>query len=111
MDMTNIIYELSNSKAALMAADRTIENLNKRVRRLSGKCMRKNLVIAGLVWFGLTACKMLGESETKCKEAEERARDAEAACAKAEMELWDAKNPEPKDVCCDGKATITKKPE
>ena len=45
MELTDILIDLSNSKAALVAANNTI-------RRLNGKCMRKNLVIAGLamVW-------------------------------------------------------------
>lgn len=103
MELTDILIDLSNSKAALMAADQTI-------RKLNGKCMRKNLAIMGLVWFGLTACKMLGKSENKLKEAEERARDAEADLASTKALLRE----EPRgmnntDVCCDGKATITKK--
>lgn len=93
MELTDILIDLSNSKAALVAANNTI-------RRLNGKCMRKNLVIAGLVWFGLTACKMLGESEKKRKEAE-------AGCAKAEAQLWEDQSK--KDICCDGKASIDKK--
>lgn len=86
MELTDILIDLSNSKAALVAANNTI-------RRLNGKCMRKNLVIAGLVWFGLTACKMLGESEKKRKEAE--------------AQLWEDQSK--KDICCDGKASIDKK--
>lgn len=93
MELTDILIDLSNSKAALVAANNTI-------RRLNGKCMRKNLVIAGLVWFGLTAFKMLGESERKRKEAEDRAR-------KAEAQLWEDQSK--KDICCDGKARIDKK--
>lgn len=100
MELTDILIDLSNSKAALVAANNTI-------RRLNGKCMRKNLVIAGLVWFGLTACKMLGESEKKRKEAEDRARKAEAGCAKVEAQLWEDQSK--KDICCDGKASIDKK--
>lgn len=100
MELTDILIDLSNSKAALVAANNTI-------RRLNGKCMRKNLAIAGLVWFGLTACKMLGESEKKRREAEDRARKAEAGCAKAEAQLWEDQNK--KDICCDGKARIYKK--
>lgn len=86
MELTDILIDLSNSKAALVAANNTI-------RRLNGNCMRKNLVIAGLVWFGLTACKMLGESEKKRKEAE--------------AQLWEDQSK--KDICCDGKASIDKK--
>lgn len=100
MELTDILIDLSNSKAALVAANSTI-------RRLNGKCMRKNLVIAGLVWFGLTACKMLGESEQKRKEAEDRALNAEAGCAKVEAQLWEDQSK--KDICCDGKARIDKK--
>lgn len=100
MELTDILIDLSNSKAALMAANRTIQKLN-------GKCVRKNLLIIGLAWFSMTACKMLGESEKKRKEAEDRVRDAEAACAKAEAQLWDERSK--KDVCCDGKASVDKK--
>lgn len=100
MELTDILIELSNSKAALVAA-------NQSIRHLNGKCMRKNLVIFGLAWFGMAACKALGESEKKRKDAEDRARDAEAACAKAEAHLWEER--QKKDVCCDGKASIDKK--
>lgn len=74
MEMIDVMYELTNTKAALEAADKTI-------RHLRGKCARKNLMIAGLMWFGLTACKMLGESDKKRKAAEKKNRDLEAAYA------------------------------
>ena len=93
MELTDILIDLSNSKAALMAANQTI-------RRLNGKCMRKNLVIIGLAWLSMKACTMLGESEKKRKEAEERARNAETR-------LFEEQRPQ--DVCCDGKARIDKK--
>lgn len=126
MDMTNVMYELAENKTALQIADRTIQVINQRVQKLNNKCIRKNLLIGGLIWFGATACKMLGESDKKRKEAEEAARNLHAelvyvhqaldeANRKNAEQFW-AKNsaaelePE-KDICCDGKATITKKPE
>lgn len=93
MELTDILIDLSNSKAALEVANHTI--------RLNGKCMRKNLVIIGLAWLSMKACTMLGESEKKRKEAEERARNAETR-------LFEEQRPT-KDVCCDGKARIDKK--
>lgn len=97
--------ELSNSKAALEVANHTI-------RRLNGKCMRKNLVIAGLVWFGYTACKMLGKSEKKRKEAEEYSRNLEANLAREQqtVEELNRKGAEAYWTACgDGKASIDKK--
>ena len=126
MDMTNVMYELAESKASLQIADGMIEAMNQRVRKLNNKCIRKNLLIGGLIWFGVTACKMLGESDKKRKEAEEAARNLHAELVyvhqaldemnrKNAEQFWaknDAAEPEPvKDICCDGKATITKKPE
>lgn len=52
MELTDILIDLSNSKAALEVANHTI-------RRLNGKCMRKNLVIIGLAWLSMKACTML----------------------------------------------------
>lgn len=119
MEMMNVMYELAESKTSLQIADRTI-------RKLKGKCIYKNLLIAGLVWFGATACKMLGESDKRYKEAEEDARKLKVALANTQQVLDEVnrKNaeqfwaedsvgePEPeKDICCDGKASITKKPE
>ena len=95
MEMIDVMYELTSTKAALEAAD-------KAIRKLKGKCARKNLLIAGLLWFGLTACKMLGESDRKCKELEDKNRDLEAAYAAATYTATD------KDICCDGKARIDK---
>lgn len=126
MDMMNVMYELAESKTSLQIADRTIQVMNQRVRKLKNKCIRKNLLIGGLVWFGATACKMLGESDKKRKEAEEDARKLKVALVHTQQVLdevnrknaeqfWaenSATEPEPKkDICCDGKATITKKPE
>lgn len=103
MDMIDILNELTNSRIALDKAHHDI-------LKLKGKCLGKNLVIAGLVWFGYTACKMLGESEKKLKAAEDRAREAEAVCA--EMTARDAtKDDSDTCTCCDGKVTMTKKPE
>ena len=45
MELTDILIDLSNSKAALEVANHTI-------RRMKGKCIRKNILIAGLLWFG-----------------------------------------------------------
>ena len=87
MEMIDLMYELANSKAALEAS-------NRMIRRLNAKCMRKNLAIAGLVWYGVSVCKMLGESDKKRKEAESRARDVEAEMAKMQIERWE------KDDCC-----------
>lgn len=126
MDMTNVMYELAESKASLQIADGMIEAMNQRVRKLKNKCIRKNLLIGGLIWFGATACKMLGESDKKRKEAEEAARNLHAELVyvhqaldemnrKNAEQFWaenSAAEPEPeKDICCDGKATVTKKPE
>ena len=126
MERTDILIDLVNSKASLQIADRTIQVMNQRVRKLKNKCIRKNLLIGGLIWFGATACKMLGESDKRYKEAEEDARKLEVALAHTQQVLdevnrknaeqfWaenSAGEPEPeKDICCDGKATITKKPE
>lgn len=94
MEMTDILIDLSNSKAALEVANHTI-------RRLNGKCMCKNLVIIGLAWLSMKACTMLGESEKKRKEAEERARNAETR-------LFEEQRPT-NDECCDGNASIDKK--
>ncbi len=104
MDMTNIMYELVNSKASLAIADRTIEALQKQNRRLNRRCFRQSLVIAGLTWLSVTACKMLGESEEKRKDAEKHAREVEAELAETQ-----AQEHVDKDICCDGKASVTKK--
>ena len=126
MDMMNVVYELAESKTSLQMADRTIQVMNKRVRKLKNKCIYKNLLIGSLIWFGATACKMLGESDKRYKEAEEDARKLKVALAHTQQVLdevnrknaeqfWaehSAGEPKPeKDICCDGKATITKKPE
>lgn len=126
MDMTNIMYELVNTKTSLTIADRTIETLQKQNRRLNRRCLRQSLMIAVLTWLTVTACRMLSESDKKCKEAEENTRQLHAALAHMQQALDDvnrknaaqfwtenssiAKEAE-KDICCDGKATITKNPE
>lgn len=56
MELTDILIDLSNSKAALEVANHTI-------RRMKGKCIRKNILIAGLLWFGFVSCKMVNEAE------------------------------------------------
>ena len=104
MDMTNIIYELVNTKDCLTIADRTIEALQKQNRRLNRRCFRQSLAIAGLTWLTVTACRMLGESDEKRKYAEKRAREAEAELAESHAQEVGGK-----DICCDGKASITKK--
>lgn len=126
MDMTNIMYELVNTKTSLAVAGRTIERLQKQNRRLNRRCFRQSLVIAGLTWLSVTACRMLNESDSKRKEAEEDARQLHAELAHTQQVLDEVnrKNAEQfwtesstsaaeavKDICCDGKATITKKPE
>lgn len=126
MDMTNIMYELVNTKTSLTIADRTIETLQKQNRRLNRRCLRQSLMIAGLTWLTVTACRMLSENDKKRKEAEEDARQLHAELANMQQVLDDVnrKNAEQfwtesitsaaeavKDICCDGKATITKKPE
>ena len=65
MDMTNIMYELVNTKTSLTIADRTIETLQKQNRRLNRRCLRQSLMIAGLTWLTVTACRMLSESDKK----------------------------------------------
>lgn len=119
MEMMNVMYELATTKSALEMAETAI-------RKQRGKLLRKNILIAGLLWFGFTACRMLGESDEKRNEAEENARKLKVALARTQQVLDEAnrKNaeqfwaedsvgePEPeKDICCDGKASITKKPE
>ena len=56
MELTDILIDLSNSKAALEVANHTI-------RSMKGKCIRKNILIAGLLWFGFVSCKMVNEAE------------------------------------------------
>ena len=111
MEMMNIMYELANTKTALGLAKKTI-------RKQRGKLLRKNLIIAGLAWFGLTACKMLSESDKKLKEVETKARDTESELAMMHHnydlhgeEEKDAPAVPEKDICCDGCASVTKKPE
>lgn len=79
MELTDILIDLSNSKAALEVANHTI-------RRMKGKCIRKNILIAGLLWFGFVSCKMVNEAEKRRKEADERAREAEAALAQMTLQ-------------------------
>lgn len=117
MEIMNVMYELATTKSALEMAETTI-------RKQKGKLLQKNLLIAGLLWFGVTACRMLGESDEKRKEAEEDARKLKVALVNTQQVLDEVnrKNaeqfwaedsvgePEPeKDTCCDGCATITKK--
>lgn len=111
MEMMNVMYELATTKSALEMAETTI-------RKQRGKLLRKNILIAGLLWFGFTACRMLGESDEKLKKAEVKARNTEAELAMMHHN-YDQHSEEEKDsptvsekvICCDGKASITKKPE
>lgn len=110
MEMMNVMYELATTKSALEIAETTI-------RKQRGKLLQKNILIAGLLWFGFTACKMLDESDKRYKEAEEDARKLKVVLDEVERknaeQFWAKDNvgePEPKkDICCDGCATITKK--
>lgn len=83
--MNNIYYELAQTQLALDAAQKVI-------RRQRGKLFGKNLLLVGTIGLFWTACKMLDESEKKRKAEKER----------AEMQFE-------KDICCDGKASVTKK--
>ena len=85
--MNNIYYELAQTQLALDAAQK-------------GKLFGKNLLLVGTIGLFWTACKMLDESEKKRKAEKERADAAEAELAKMQFE---------KDICCDGKASVTKK--
>lgn len=83
--MNNIYYELAQTQLALDAAQKVI-------RRQRGKLLGKNLLLVGTIGLFWTACKMLDESEKK--------RKAEKELAEMQFE---------KDICCDGKASVTKK--
>lgn len=109
MEMLNVMYELTTTKSALEMAETTI-------RKQKGKLLRKNLLIAGLLWFGLTSCKMLDEVDKKLRDAETHVRETEAELAMMHHnydlhgeEQKDAPAAPEKDTCCDGCATITKK--
>ena len=91
--MNNIYYELAQTQLALDAAQKV-------VRRQRGKLFGKNLLLVGTIGLFWTACKMLDESEKKRKAEKERADAAEAELAEMQFE---------KDICCDGKASVTKK--
>lgn len=84
--MNNIYYELAQTQLALDAAQKVIH-------RQRGKLFGKNLLLIGTIGLFWTACKMLDESEKKRKAAE-------AELAEMQFE---------KDICCDGKASVTKK--
>lgn len=83
--MNNIYYELAQTQLALDAAQKVIH-------RQRGKLFGKNLLLVGTIGLFWTACKMLDESEKK--------RKAEKELAEMQFE---------KDICCDGKASVTKK--
>ena len=107
MEMMNVMYELATTKTALELAEKTI-------RKQKGKLLRRNILIAGLAWLGFTACRMLGESDEKLK----KARDTEAELAmmhhnydQHSEEDQDSPTVSEKVICCDGMASITKKPE
>ena len=107
MDMTNIMYELVNTKTSMAIAGRTIETLQKQNRRLNRRCFRQSLAIAGLTWLTVTACRMLSESDEKRKDAEKHARETETELAMMHHN-YDNLGEEEKDICCDGKASVTK---
>lgn len=126
MEMTDIMTDLINAKACLEVADNVADGLIRQNKKLKNKCIRKNLAILGLIWFGATACKLLGESDKKRREAEEEARNLHTTLLDTQRVLeevnrahaeqfWaesSAGEPEPeKDICCDGKASVTKRPE
>ena len=105
MEMMNVMYELATTKTALELAEKTI-------RKQKGKLLRRNILIAGLAWLGFTACRMLGEK------VEAKARDTEAELAMMHHnydqhgeEENDSPTVSEKVICCDGRASITKKPE
>ena len=111
MEMMNVMYELATTKSALELAEKTI-------RKQKGKLLRRNILIAGLAWLGFTACRMLGESDEKLKKVEAKARDTEAELAMMHHnydqhgeEENDSPTVSEKVICCDGRASITKKPE
>lgn len=111
MEMMNVMYELATTKSALELAEKTI-------RKQKGKLLRRNILIAGLAWLGFTACRMLGESDEKLKKAEAKARNTEAELVMMHHNYdqhGEEENDSPtvpeNDICCDGKASITKKPE
>lgn len=58
----------------------------KTIMYIDVKCIRKNILIAGLLWFGFVSCKMVNEVEKQRKEADERAREAEAALAQMTLQ-------------------------
>ena len=82
MEMMNVMYELATTRSALEMAETTI-------RKQRGKLLRKNILIAGLVWFGFTACKFLNEADNKLKEAEEEVRCLHAEAAQMDQMLDD----------------------
>lgn len=106
MEIMNVMYELATTKSALEMAETTI-------RKQRGKLLQKNILIAGLLWFGFTSCKMLGESDEKLKDSQRELRDATAECTALRLKVneLDPVKPVETDICCDGKASITKKPE
>jgi hypothetical protein len=102
MEMMNVMYELATTKTALELAEKTI-------RKQKGKLF---------AWLGFTACRMLGESDEKLKKVEAKARDTEAELAMMHHnydqhgeEENDSPTVSEKVICCDGRASITKKPE
>lgn len=106
MEMMNVMYELATTKSALELAEKTI-------RKQKGKLLRRNILIAGLAWLGFTACRMLGESDEKFKDSQRELRDATAECTALRLKVNERNPVKPveTDICCDGRASITKKPE
>lgn len=98
---SNIYYDLAQTKLALDAAERMI-------RRQKGKLFGKNLLIMGSLWLFWETSKMLDKASKELKQEKQRADEAEAALAEAQMSFDLNGDDEDKDICCDGKASITR---
>ena len=120
--MEGVIEQFVDDERVLMRVTscRNMEHIGRLIftRKQKGKLLRRNILIAGLAWLGFTACRMLGESDEKLKKAEAKARNTEAELAMMHHNYdqhGEEENDSPtvpeNDICCDGKASITKKPE
>lgn len=98
---SNIYYDLAQTKLALDAAEHMI-------RRQKGKLFGKNLIIVGSLWLFWETAKMFDKARKELKQEKERANAAEAALAESQMNLDLTDEKKDKDICCDGKASITK---
>ena len=83
--MDNQVLEVIRKRSSARAYSDE-EVANHTIRRMKGKCIRKNILIAGLLWFGFVSCKMVNEAEKQRKEADERAREAEATLAQMTLQ-------------------------